>query len=349
MLAVGLLQDPCFLEHETSPRHPEGPQRLVAIHELLDREGLGDQCAAINVEPALEESLSRVHTRAMLDALAAADRSAQERRVFLDQDTVVTARSLAAARLAVGGVLRAAVAVARGELDAALCLPRPPGHHATGTRAMGFCLYNNVAVAVAHLLTKGLAERVAIVDFDVHHGNGTQDIFYEEPRVLYVSLHQFPHYPGTGLLDETGGAAAPGANLNLPLPPACGDVEYLRCFDEVVVPALRRFAPSLVMVSAGFDAHWRDPLAQEDLSGVGYRAMAERLRDSAAELSAGQVYVLEGGYDLEALAWSVRHCLDVLLGNPAADDPVGAAPSGRGLDEGDVSRLIARVRELHGI
>ncbi|MEE9278497.1 MAG: histone deacetylase, partial [Dehalococcoidia bacterium] len=284
MATVGLLRDARFQEHETTPNHPERPERLAAIEGLLEREGIAAAMTPIGAEPASEEALRRVHDASLLELLAREDRAAQEKRVFVDADTVMSARSLAVARLAAGGVLRAAELVARGELDSAFCLPRPPGHHATSKRAMGFCLLNNVAVGAAHVLATGLAEHVAIVDFDVHHGNGTQDIFYAEPRALYISTHQFPHYPGSGTIEETGSGDAAGTTINLPLPPGCGDHEYLRCFDEVILPALRRFAPSLILVSAGFDAHWRDPLAMENLSGPGYRAMAQRIQDVAAEL-----------------------------------------------------------------
>ena len=343
---VGLLRDRRFQDHETTPNHPERPERLRAIEALLDESGVASRMAAIEPEVAAEEALRRVHDSRLLALLAEAEREASERPVFLDPDTVMTKHSLAAARLAAGGVVRAAELVATGELEAAFCLVRPPGHHAARERAMGFCLLNNVAVAAAHVRAAGLAERVAIVDFDVHHGNGTQDIFYADADVLYVSTHQFPHYPGTGQLEETGSGSAQGTTLNLPLPAGCGDAEYLRCFDAVILPALRRFKPQLILASAGFDAHWRDPLAMENLSGPGYRAIAERLRDVGAELGAGTVYVLEGGYDLEAIAWAARHCVDVLLGNAAVEDPVGPRPDG---GAPDVEPLIAKARKIHAL
>ena len=345
---VGLLRDRRFQQHETTSTHPERPARLAAIETLLDGAGLSARCIPIEAEMAPQEALRRVHEPSLLEALARADGEAQQRTVFLDPDTVMTAHSYAAARLAAGGVLRATELVARGELDSALCLPRPPGHHATSKRAMGFCLLNNVAVGAAHVLATGLAERVAIVDFDVHHGNGTQDIFYADPTLLYISTHQFPFYPGSGRAEESGRADGAGTTLNMPLPAGCGDAEYLRCLDDVILPVLRRFAPSIILVSAGFDAHWRDPLAAERLSGAGYRAIAERLRGVTAELAAGVVYVLEGGYDLEALAWSVRHCLDVLLGEPAAEDPVGPAPPLSG-PAPDIEPVLAATRRIHGL
>ncbi len=345
---VGILRDPRFQTHETTRNHPEHPSRLAAIEALLDASGLSRQLIPIAPEQASEQSLRRVHDPALLDSLARAEQEAATHRVFVDQDTVMTARSGEVARLAAGGVLRAAELVVSGDLDTAFCLPRPPGHHATTRQSMGFCLLNNVAVAAAHLRANGLAERVAVVDFDVHHGNGTQDIFHTDPDVLYVSTHQFPAYPGTGPVEDIGAGAGAGTTLNLPLPPGCGDAEYLRCIDEIVVPALRRFAPSVILVSAGFDAHWRDPLAMESVSGAGYRAITQRLQAVAAELGVRTLYVLEGGYDLEALAWSVRHCIDVLLDNPESPDPIGAAPPGTSpATSTDFELIIDSARALH--
>jgi acetoin utilization deacetylase AcuC-like enzyme len=343
---VGLLRDPRFHQHETTPNHPEHPGRIASIEGLLDEAGLSEACLELAGRAATEEEILRVHDPSLLEMLVATDRVAQEKRVFIDADTVMSARSWEAARCAAGGLIDAARQVASGELGGAFCLPRPPGHHATRGQAMGFCLINHIAIAAADLLASGVAERVAIIDFDVHHGNGTQDIFFDEPRLLYASTHQSPHYPGTGAVDEVGRGAGAGTTLNLPLPAGCGDSEYERCFDEIILSAVRRHDPSIILVSAGFDAHWRDPLAGQRISGAGYRALAERIDALAVELGVRVLYMLEGGYDLEAIAWAARHCLDLQLGNAAVRDAVGPAPESD-LDTPDIDALLAAAKRIH--
>jgi acetoin utilization deacetylase AcuC-like enzyme len=212
---------------------------------------------------------------------------------------------------------------------------------------MGFCLFNNVAIAAAHLLARRALERVAVVDFDVHHGNGTQDAFYTDGRVLYFSTHQYPFYPGTGDWREAGEGPGRGAIINVPFPAGYGDDAYLAAYRDVCAPALRRFRPQFILVSAGFDAHFADPLAGMRLSTAAYYQIAAILRDLAAELCEGRlVFALEGGYDHTALAWSVQACLDALAGRAFAPDPLGLAPPQRAAD---FSGILSRVRELHGL
>jgi len=246
---------------------------------------------------------------------------------------------------AAGGTLAATEAVLRGEIDSAFCFVRPPGHHATPDRPMGFCLFNNVAVATARALEEPGIDRVAIIDIDVHHGNGTQDIFYDDPRVLYFSTHQFPHYPGTGHWTEIGSGDGEGATTNVPLPAGSGDDTYRRCYTEICAPAVRRFRSQFIFVSAGFDAHFADPLAGILLSARGYYNIATLIRELAGELCEGRlVYALEGGYDLTAIAWSARACVDTLLGNPFAEDPLGAGPAVPGTD---IEPLLVEVKRQH--
>jgi acetoin utilization deacetylase AcuC-like enzyme len=216
---------------------------------------------------------------------------------------------------------------------------------------MGFCLVNNVAIAARHALSSFSLERVAIIDFDIHHGNGTQDAFYDDPKVLYVSTHEFPLYPGTGRLEETGTGDARGTTVNIPLPAGSGDGEYLRVFDEIIVPVVKCFSPQLIFVSAGYDGHWSDRLAMMDLSVTGYARMVGIIKGLALELCRGHlVLTLEGGYPLAALAASVKASFDVLLGEKEIDDPLGPPRSGfklRGFEPPDITALIKSLKKIH--
>ena len=248
--------------------------------------------------------------------------------------------------MAAGGVVRAVEAVLAGEVANGFALVRPPGHHATATRAMGFCLFNNVAVAARAALAEGQAERVFIADFDVHHGNGTQDTFADDPAVFYFSTHQYPYYPGTGHWSETGNGAGAGTLLNVPLPPGVGDAGYAQVYAELVWPLAERFRPDLVLVSAGYDAHWRDPLAQMNLSLTGYAWLQQELVRLAGQLCGGRiVFTLEGGYELDVLACGVLNGFYRLLGEDTIADPFG--PSRR--PERPVDALIARLKKVHGL
>jgi len=257
----------------------------------------------------------------------------------------MSAGSYQAALYAAGGLIRAVEAVMAGEVSSAFALVRPPGHHATSRQAKGFCLFNNIAIAARYALDKYKLERILIVDFDVHHGNGTQEAFYDNPQVMYISTHQYPFYPGTGSFEETGSGAAEGTNINIPLPAGCGDAEYLKVFEQIVVPTARRFNPQLILVSAGYDNHWADPLAMMEVSVTGFGQMAEIIKGLADELCGGRLALtLEGGYNLDALATSVKATLDVLLGNNV-EDPLGQ--SSRSFGAADIDRLIEAIKEIH--
>jgi len=301
------VRDPRFQEHRPPRAHPECPERLQAIERALD--GLSDRVRAVAPREATTDELLLAHHRQYLDALSPLEgRSAQ-----LDPDTYASPRSLEVARLAAGSLVDLALRVARGEAKRAFAALRPPGHHAEQGAPMGFCLFNNVAIAAQALRARAGVERVAIVDWDVHHGNGTQHLFEGERDVLFASLHQFPFYPGTGALDEQGHERGLGATVNLPLPAGCGDAEYGLFFDELLVPMLRSFRPEVLLVSAGFDAHAADPLGGMEVSTAGFAALTERMCAVADEVCGGRlVLALEGGYDLAALGESVAASVAVL-------------------------------------
>jgi histone deacetylase 6 len=314
---TGLVFDDRFLLHRAPFEHPEHPGRLIAIRDFLESEGLWRHCERVPAREASEEELLAVHSRALFEQVRA---TAGGDFTRLDPDTYACAASFEAALLAAGGVVDLALGALRGQWDNGIALVRPPGHHAEADRAMGFCLFNNIAVAARAVLAAGAA-RVLIVDWDVHHGNGTQNSFWDDPRVLYFSTHEYPFYPGTGAIEETGGPAAGGHTVNVPWPAGMGDADYLAAFDGVLLPIARDFAPELVLVSAGFDAARGDLLGQMRVTPEGYAAMTQRL----AALAAGRmVLALEGGYNLDAISRSTAACVRVLLGERSREPDFGS-------------------------
>jgi len=308
-MRVGLYDDPLFREHDAGRGHPERPERLDAVRNGLREAKLEERLVLLSPRPATTAELVRVHTDAHIGAVAAT----KGRTVRFDPDTQAGPRSYEAALLAAGAVVDAVDRVLDGELDRAFCAVRPPGHHAPADRAMGFCLFNNVAVGATHALQRGL-RRVAVIDIDVHHGNGTQDIFWEDPRVLYVSSHAYPFYPGTGALDEVGEGAGRGFTVNLPLPPGTGDAGYARVYREIVEVIGRSFDAELVLVSCGFDAHRGDPLAGMALTRAGYAELLAVCLALAEGAARGRVVVvLEGGYLLPAIASAGAAVAEALL------------------------------------
>jgi len=320
------LHHPSSLEHDTGD-HPESPQRIRAIEqELRARDWLG---LALEEAPAAERAVvEAVHPPAYVDRIA--EISARGGGM-LDMDTIASARSYDAALHAAGGAVSAVSALLAGAAEVAFCALRPPGHHAESERAMGFCLFNNVAVAARYALDRLGASRVLVLDWDVHHGNGTNDIFHGTDAVLYASIHQSPLYPGTGALTDNGAGDGEGHTVNLPVPPGAGHDDFVGLVQHVVVPIAHEYAPDLVLVSAGFDAHRDDPLANCMLTEDSYGAMASAMRRLSRELEAPLGFVLEGGYDLRALAGSVAATIE------AAMD--GASPP-----TAEPGALVARAR-----
>jgi acetoin utilization deacetylase AcuC-like enzyme len=328
-----LLSDPRFFRHRSNGYHPERPERLEAARAAIERSELSFQ--PIEPRPATDEQLERVHDPRFVKWL----RTLSGEQGFIDADTYVGPESVAIAELAAGGTIAMVDALIDGPLKRGVALVRPPGHHARPDHAMGFCLLNNVAIAAAHARARGL-ERVAIVDWDVHHGNGTQDAFVQDPSVLYVSTHQFPFYPGTGAAAETGEGEGKGFTVNVPLTAGGGDGIYRAAFERVILPVLEEYRPQLVLVSAGFDASARDPLAEMNLSADAFGWMARALRGVADRSAEGRIaLVLEGGYDLVALEAGLLAATRGIVDGTALD--IARTP-----DSEDLERATRAAREV---
>jgi len=308
---VGFVYDDVYLENQTGPSHVERPERLEAIVERLRETGLLAGLVRIEPRPAPQEWIATVHAP---DYVRRLEKSCEGGTRYFDSlDTTVSDRSYEAALLAAGGVLAAVDAVMEGKIDSAFCAVRPPGHHALEDRAMGFCLLNNVAIAARYVQKKHKLRKVLIVDWDVHHGNGTQAAFYDDPTVLYFSVHQYPFYPGTGAEGERGEGEGVGLTINAPLPPGCGDERFMEVFREKLKPAALEFQPDFVLVSAGFDAHEHDPLGGMTVTAEGFGRLTGLVREIADACCRGRIVsMLEGGYDLDGLARSVEAHLRAL-------------------------------------
>jgi acetoin utilization deacetylase AcuC-like enzyme len=339
-MTTAYLYSPVYLEHEKED-HPESPARLRSIMSELQTSQLLSRLVAIEPIAATDAQLKAVHTAEHIERVK---KLVARGGGQFDADTYANSQSLDAALLAAGGVARAVDAVMNGQAHNAFALVRPPGHHATPSRAMGFCLFNNVAIGAQHAIDKHKLERVMIVDYDVHHGNGTQDIFYDTSKVLYCSTHQFPFYPGTGNWNEIGEYDGEGFTVNVPLPPRVGDEGYQRIFDDLLYAVAERYRPQLILASVGFDAHWADPLAYENLSVAGYDALARTLISMARDLCGGKiVFVLEGGYDLDVIAYGAAATCRALLGDVSVPDPIGLAQRA----STDVKTLVEQLRGVH--
>ena len=335
MNKTGIVTDPLFIKHNPGSFHPEKPERLKEIYAILDGTGLRDKLHAVEPRPASEEEITRIHRKEYYEKIADADGES----VALDMDTHTSPDSFRAALAAAGGLLELTKEVAEGNLDNGFALVRPPGHHAEYSSAKGFCLFNNVAIAAEYALHRLGASRVAVVDWDLHHGNGTQHSFEDRADVLYISTHQYPFYPGTGGLRETGKGEGEGYTVNVPLSSGMGDLEYRAIFRDVVLPVLRQYKPDLVLVSAGFDTLATDPLGGMKMSTEGHAVLTSMLM----EIGRGPIVTLEGGYDVHAQAEAVENCLRCMLGEW---EPEEAAAGNT--DRGKAADAIGAVHEELG-
>jgi acetoin utilization deacetylase AcuC-like enzyme len=295
--------DPLFEEHKTGYGHPERPERLPVALKALEESGLLESVEVKSPREATTPEIELVHAPKYIEQV---QRMSDSGGGHLDMDTAVSGETYRAALRAAGALLDSVDGCLEGSFLSSFCLVRPPGHHALPGRGMGFCIFNNVALAARYAISQKHKSRVMIVDWDAHHGNGTQDVFYEDPDVLYVSLHQYPHYPGTGWVDETGGGKGKGFSVNFPFPTGTGEEHYSEAFERVIIPVGRKFSPDLVMISAGYDSHGGDLLCSMRLNDHSYRKMTDYLVDLAGECCGGRLIVtLEGGYNLDAQARSI--------------------------------------------
>lgn len=303
MSGTALFLDDLFLEHHTGRSHPESPSRLVSIREKLEKQSYAGKFRQLERRFARPEEIALVHDIEYVRSLEPFCKSGGG---YLDGDTPVSEKSYDAALLAAGSGLAASDALLNGEIERALLLVRPPGHHSLQRGAMGFCLFNNIAITARYLRSRGI-QKIAILDWDVHHGNGTQDTFYSDNSVFFISLHQYPFYPGSGAARETGEGPGTGFTLNLPMPSGYGDAQYEKAFHEKILPGLLNFQPEILLISAGFDAHEDDPLAGMTLSTEFYSTMTRWMREFAQKHCKDRIIsFLEGGYNLSALADSVE-------------------------------------------
>ncbi|MBI2361570.1 MAG: histone deacetylase [Deltaproteobacteria bacterium] len=338
MARSGVVIDRDYLKHDPGPFHPERPERLKILLDLAD-ELDQREFELLPPRPASRQEVGACHSADYLELLQA---TSEVNRYALDGDTVTCRDSFGVGLLAAGGFLNLLDGMASGELKNGFALVRPPGHHALKDRGMGFCLFNTVAIGAHHLKRRYGAKRILVMDWDVHHGNGTQEAFDRDASVLYVSTHQYPFYPGTGAAEEVGAQEGEGFTVNVPLPAGCGDAEYARVFNRIVIPIGSRFAPDWILVSAGFDPHRDDPLGGMDLTESGFAAMAFALLDLAARHAGGRIaFLLEGGYDLAALKRSVAGVL-AQMRDPEKAEP----PSSRGGEAIEpLVRKVLRIQE----
>ena len=338
MEAPGFVLDDCYLLHDPGYSHIESPKRLLAIKQALASAGTAERWQRLQPRLAQPDELELVHTVGHVERVRLAAKLAPS---YLDPDTVVCSESYRTGLLAVGGVLECVDAICKGSLRKAFAFVRPPGHHAGPAKAMGFCLFNNVALAAAYARAVHRLERVAVVDNDLHHGNGTQAVFYDDPHVLYISSHQFPFYPGTGNFDEIGRKEGKGYTLNFPLPAGTNDSTFVPIYSKIVRPILEQYQPQLILVSAGFDAHFKDPLGNLRITQNGYASSAASLIRAAEHCCDGRIcFVLEGGYSFEALTECTQAVMAEMEGNRPRERELPQSPLFHNISE--------RLKEVAG-
>lgn len=343
MTHTGIIRDDSYMQHVANGYHPESPERLRIIYQMLQDEDMAGRFLTFSPRPATTEELAWVHTSRYIQTIAA---TAGHRLTMLDPDTYACAQSFDIAKLAAGGVLVAVDKVLSGEVQNAFAFIRPPGHHAEANRAMGFCLFNNVAIAANYCIKIHKLQKVLIIDWDLHHGNGTQHSFYERGDILYFSTHQYPYYPGTGHITEVGSGAGKGFTVNVPLPTGPGDGEYFFIFEEILEPIAQEYKPDIVFVSAGFDIYYQDPLGGMQVTPSGFANLCRIILDLAADTCHGRVIlVLEGGYHLQGLREATKAVLKTMRGDMLAQ---GRDEQMRQhIDHKLIDPIIKKVKETH--
>jgi acetoin utilization deacetylase AcuC-like enzyme len=345
MAQTGIVKDERYMDHVAMDYHPETNQRLKVLHDMLQEPEMNGKFPLISPRMASEKDLALIHVPSYIELVAS---TAKRPYTMLDPDTYACPKSYETAKLAVGGNLAAVDQVVEGKVKNAFALIRPPGHHAESNRAMGFCLFNNVAIAAQYALKTHQLKKAMIIDWDLHHGNGTQHAFYERADVLYFSSHQYPYYPGTGHINETGSGSGRGFTVNVPLAAGPGDAEYTKIFEEILEPIALEYKPDIVFVSAGFDIYYQDPLGGMQVTPRGFANLTRIVMDFAEKVCHGRlVFVLEGGYHLEGLRDSVREVLQTLRGDLLGD---GRDQKIRdNLDPSLIDHILAKVRDTQKV
>lgn len=340
--STGIVYDQIFLKPD-QPGHPETAKRLGSIINLLNDNGLINKVNLIKSRQAESEEISVCHSKDYVEYL---NKFCEKGGGFLDPDTYSNQFSFTAASTAIGSSVDLVGAVIKGELKDGFALLRPPGHHALANRSMGFCLFGNIAIAAKIALTQPQIKKVAIVDFDVHHGNGTQALVGDDPNILFISTHQYPFYPGTGSITEIGEGECEGTIINIPLLAGVGDEGLKLVYEKIIIPSLERFKPDIILVSAGYDAHWNDPLAELNLSLTGYNWISRKLIETAVRICSGKiVFFLEGGYNLQVLSYGVTNTIRGLLGIDFFEDPLGKSDD----VETNIDKVIKELLKIHSL